>query len=115
MAAAGYEFTVIPPSDGAETDPLPGEPPAEIVARLAEQKAANVAGRMVAGLIIGCDTVAECGGQILGSRLIATGGKCSNYSADSRIAFIAASACGSGPATGGAARRRDEPRHGQPQ
>jgi septum formation protein len=66
LAAAGYEFTVIPPSHGAETDPLPGEPPAELVTRLAEQKAADVAGRVGSGLIIGCDTVAECRGQILG-------------------------------------------------
>ena len=42
------------------------ENPAELVARLARQKAANVARRVERGWILGCDTVAECGGEILG-------------------------------------------------
>jgi septum formation protein len=33
---------------------------------LACQKAANVAGRIDQGLVLGCDTVVECDGQILG-------------------------------------------------
>ncbi len=36
------------------------------MARLAYQKAANVAQRIDSGLVIGCDTVAECQGSILG-------------------------------------------------
>ena len=38
----------------------------DLVARLAYQKAADVAGRVKEGLILGCDTVAECDGRILG-------------------------------------------------
>jgi septum formation protein len=37
-----------------------------LVARLARQKAAEVAARCDAGLVLGCDTVVECRGQILG-------------------------------------------------
>lgn len=43
-----------------------GENPAQLVARLAYQKAADVAQRVKEGLVLGCDTVAECDGQILG-------------------------------------------------
>jgi len=66
LREAGYAFTVVPPSAGAESPPLAGERPAQLVARLAEEKAADVAGRLAAGLVIGCDTVAECRGEILG-------------------------------------------------
>jgi septum formation protein len=60
------------PADGTRSVPatmsgqIAGEIPAAYVARLAYQKAADVAARIDAGLIIACDTVAECGGQILG-------------------------------------------------
>src|SRR6185295_16367232 len=40
--------------------------PPELVARLAFQKAQDVAHRVDRGIVIGCDTVAECEGQILG-------------------------------------------------
>ena len=40
--------------------------PPQLVARLAYQKAADVARRIDRGLVLGCDTVAECHGQILG-------------------------------------------------
>ena len=43
-----------------------GETPAELVARLARQKAADVARRLSEGLVLGCDTVVECCGRILG-------------------------------------------------
>jgi len=43
-----------------------GETPAQLVARLAYQKAADVAPQIERGLILGCDTVAECEQQILG-------------------------------------------------
>ncbi|MGA2064714.1 MAG: nucleoside triphosphate pyrophosphatase [Thermoguttaceae bacterium] len=70
LAASGYQFAVIPPSDAAEgTQGLPGpndEGPAEMVARLACSKAADVARRIDRGLVLGCDTVVECGGRILG-------------------------------------------------
>jgi len=54
------------PADGAETDREPGETPSELVSRQATQKAADVAQRIETGLVLGCDTVAQCKGQILG-------------------------------------------------
>lgn len=63
---AGYQFTVIPPAASAECGICSRETPPELVARLAWQKAQNVARRIDAGIVIGCDTVAECYGQILG-------------------------------------------------
>ena len=89
--AAGYQFEVCPPSEAAECGVCSGETPAQFVARLACQKAADVGRRIGrtllpspdqpsvgarrgAGgegdypdcLVLGCDTVAECGGRILG-------------------------------------------------
>lgn len=66
LEEAGLEFEVVPPSDAAECGMCSGENPAQLVARLAYQKAADVAARVADGLILGCDTVAECDGQILG-------------------------------------------------
>ena len=66
LQAAGYTFEVIPPRDGVECGSLPRESPQEFVARQAYQKAADVAGRCPRAMIIGCDTVAECDGRILG-------------------------------------------------
>lgn len=66
LAESGYQFRVVPPSDEAEDAGREGEPPAELVARLARQKAADVAARVQAGLIVACDTVADCEGHILG-------------------------------------------------
>jgi len=66
LEAAGYAFEVVPPSEQAECGVCSRETPAELVARLAYQKAADVAGRVERGLVLGCDTVAECDGQILG-------------------------------------------------
>jgi len=66
LSAAGYDFEVCPPSASAETGPRSGESPSEFVARLAHQKAADVAERIGAGLLLACDTVAECDGRILG-------------------------------------------------
>jgi septum formation protein len=66
LAAAGYEFDVIPPSEAAEAGGPANESPAELVARLAYRKAADVAGRIDCGAVLGCDTVVECGGRILG-------------------------------------------------
>ncbi len=63
---AGFDFTVVPPSDSAECGMCSGENPAQLVARLAYQKAADVAQRCHEGLVLGCDTVAQCDGQILG-------------------------------------------------
>ena len=66
LCAAGYDFEVVLPDETAESEPLPGEDPAAHVARAAYQKAADVARQVAQGLILACDTVAECGGQILG-------------------------------------------------
>jgi len=71
LEAAGYRFDVCPPSDAAECGECDGETPSQLVARLAMRKAADVAQREVvqriaAGLVLGCDTVAECDGQVLG-------------------------------------------------
>ena len=66
LAEAGYEFEVVVPSDTAECGVCSRESPDELVARLARQKAANVAARIDRGLVLACDTVADCDGQILG-------------------------------------------------
>jgi septum formation protein len=66
LLAAGYTVEVVYPNQTAEDGALPGETTSQLVARLAYQKAADVAARVQQGLILGCDTVAECNGQILG-------------------------------------------------
>jgi septum formation protein len=66
LKEAGYRFEVQEPSDAAECGEVAGESPAELVARLARQKAADVAVRVDAGVVVGCDTVVECDGRILG-------------------------------------------------
>ena len=66
LAEAGYTFDVVAPEEHVECGVCSRESPAELVARLAYEKAANVAGRVGSGLILGCDTVAECDGQVLG-------------------------------------------------
>jgi septum formation protein len=66
LTEAGYAFEVVPAEDSVECGVCSRESPAELVARLAYEKAANVAGRVGRGLILGCDTVAECDGQVLG-------------------------------------------------
>src|SRR5437868_15012871 len=69
LKEAGYEFTVMPPSEVAESAlaaMATGLPPQPVVARLALEKARDVAGRVESGIVIACDTVAECQGQVLG-------------------------------------------------
>jgi septum formation protein len=66
LAAAGCEFEVCTPSEAAECGISSDESPQQLVARLARQKAADVARRIGRGLVLGCDTVVECHGQILG-------------------------------------------------
>ena len=66
LLAAGYDFEVIPAEDDAEDQHRPGEPPDDYVKRLARQKAENVAWKITEGLVIGCDTVVVCRGEILG-------------------------------------------------
>ena len=66
LEQAGYDFEVFAPSDTAEDEARAGEHPADLVVRLAFQKAADVVRRRGEGLILACDTVADCNGQILG-------------------------------------------------
>src|SRR6185369_5875852 len=65
LEEAGYEFVVVPPHDTVE-EALAGELPEAMVRRLAVQKARDVAERCGNGVVVGCDTVAECAGEILG-------------------------------------------------
>ncbi len=68
LRRAGYRFEVMPPVNADETARA-GESPEALVARLARLKAAEVAevaGRVERGLVLGCDTVVECDGRILG-------------------------------------------------
>jgi septum formation protein len=87
---AGYQFKVIPPQ-GINEDPLPSEPSELLVRRLALAKAQSIAHQLnstgspaglparaprvlppeyrpesPASIVLACDTVAECNGQILG-------------------------------------------------
>jgi len=66
LVEAGYEFDVVVPSEQAECGVCSGETPPELVARLAFQKAADVAGRGLSGIVVGCDTMVACHGQVLG-------------------------------------------------
>lgn len=66
MTAAGYQFTVQVASDEAECGMCSRETAPEMVARYAYRKAADIALKNSAGLIIAADTVASCVGQILG-------------------------------------------------
>jgi len=66
LDAAGYAFRVEAPSEHAECGMCSRETPPLLVWRLALQKARDVAERTRSGLVLGCDTVAECCGQILG-------------------------------------------------
>lgn len=66
LTEAGYSFQVMVPDESAECGVCSRETAPELVARLAHQKAADVAQRVDHGLVIGCDTVASCCGRILG-------------------------------------------------
>lgn len=66
LSEAGYRFEVHPPDESVECGVCAGESPPELVARLAEAKARDVAARVGSGLIVACDTVAEFHGQALG-------------------------------------------------
>ncbi len=67
MAEHGYSYELLPPRDSAECGICSRETPPEMVARLAWQKAKDVAERVDdPAIVIGCDTVAECCGLILG-------------------------------------------------
>ncbi len=66
LTEAGYRFTIVEPAATAECGVCSRESPPELVARLAWQKAKDVVARTQQGIVVGCDTVAECNNQILG-------------------------------------------------
>lgn len=66
LREAGYRFEIFAPDESVECGVCSGESPPEMVARLALQKAENVAPQYSTGVLIACDTVAEWAGQALG-------------------------------------------------
>ena len=66
MEEAGYEFGIVVADESAENGLCSGESARDMVARFGRQKAEDVAARVGEGIVIGCDTVAELHGQILG-------------------------------------------------
>ena len=74
LTEAGYEFEVLVPDDAAEDCGIcTTGGPAALVTDLAFRKAADVVGTLAdqqeaeqPTVVVACDTVAECGGDILG-------------------------------------------------
>ncbi len=66
LEAAGYAFVIKPPPESAECGICSRETPPEMVARLARQKAAAIAPDVSQGIVLACDTLAECRGTMLG-------------------------------------------------
>lgn len=73
LSDAGYRVTVMPPHESAESGLCSQCGPAELVLDLAVRKAIDVVLRLrdanqpiQPSLLVACDTVAECGGMILG-------------------------------------------------
>ena len=66
LTRAGYDFRVLPPESDHEGGPFNRESAAELVERLAEQKALAVAANLETAVVVGCDTVVECKGSIMG-------------------------------------------------
>lgn len=69
LEEAGYEFEIIVASDDAECGRCSGESARDLVARYGRNKAQDVAKQVSPGsdcIVIGCDTVAEIHGQVIG-------------------------------------------------
>lgn len=67
MSAAGYDFEIVLPRETAECGICSRESTPELVARLAYQKAIDVAPRVrEAAVVVACDTVADIMGRVLG-------------------------------------------------
>lgn len=64
MAALGLPFAVMP--SAAPESVLPGEYPEATAVRLAEEKARWVAPHVGEALVVGCDTLVEVDGRVLG-------------------------------------------------
>jgi septum formation protein len=81
LARAGYAFTVCPADEHVESEVCGAGEAAELVRELAYRKAADVVPRIRSGqvapaastrpacVVLGCDTVVECDGRILGKPL----------------------------------------------
>ncbi len=73
LSEAGYRFEIVPPHESAECGICSTGGPAALVVELAVSKALDVAAQLKDRnelddhtIIIACDTVAECGGEVLG-------------------------------------------------
>ena len=74
LSEAGYDFDVVPPQESVECGICSTGGPAALVVELAASKALDVAAQLEARgepratrrLILTCDTVAECNGEVLG-------------------------------------------------
>ena len=64
LAAAGVEFELA--GSGVEEERRTDEPAVDFALRMAEEKALAVSQRSGEALVLGADTVVECGGEILG-------------------------------------------------
>jgi len=64
LAAAGVKFDLA--ESGIDEQRLPNEPAAAFALRMAEEKALAVSRRAGDALVLGADTVVDCGGEILG-------------------------------------------------
>ena len=64
LAGLGWNFEVIPPQ--VDEKKIYGEPPAELVKLLAEEKASSVASRFLGNWVLGADMVVALEGRILG-------------------------------------------------
>lgn len=70
LSEAGYEFEVVEPHSDAESGEPDGDSTSTFATRMAVQKAADVAARIEgSACVIGCDTVADCDGVVLGKPL----------------------------------------------
>jgi septum formation protein len=77
LAEAGYAFDVVSPREHVECGICSSGGPAALVTELAMSKALDVAAQLKdrharlddAVVILACDTVAECGGEVLGKPL----------------------------------------------
>src|SRR5262245_41588374 len=73
LAEAGYEFEIVPPCESVECGICSTGGPATLVTEIAASKAIDAAAQLKHRraqdprcVIIACDTVAECRGEILG-------------------------------------------------
>jgi len=66
LEAAGFSFTVMVPDESVEQAVDLSLSPHEFVVEAAFQKAKAISSRVDSGIVLAADTVAECGGRIIG-------------------------------------------------